>query len=82
MSRWRPPIPRGALLLTKKGNKMKYWDKKISELEKERDKLFNKSLNLKSSRKYTMGQLQLVEIQLENLSRIKNVLEYVNKERR
>jgi len=24
MSRWRPPIPRGALLLISKGNKMKY----------------------------------------------------------
>jgi hypothetical protein len=58
------------------------WDKKISELEKKRNKLSDKLINLKSSGKNTMGQLELVEMELKTLSELRKYLQFVNDERR
>lgn len=58
------------------------WDKKISELEKKRDKLSDKLTNLKSSGKNTIGQLELVRMELRTLSELRKYLQFVNDERR
>ena len=57
------------------------WDKKISELEKKRNKLSDKLINLKSSGKNTMGQLELVEMELRILSELRKYLQFINDER-
>ena len=58
------------------------WDKKISELENKRDKLSDKLINLKSSGKNTLGQLELVQTELRTLSELRKYLQFVNDERR
>jgi len=58
------------------------WDKKISELKKKRNKLSDKLINLKSSGKNTMGQLELIEMELKTLSELRKYLQFINDERR
>lgn len=47
------------------------WDKKISELEKEKNKLSNKLIGLKSNGKNTLGQFEVVSMHLRTFSELR-----------